>query len=61
LFFFEPNDTEIEALKKKHGKDNFYIIADDVSGYLANITEQLDLKKIKYITTDSKVVNFKNT
>lgn len=60
IVFFEPNTKEIEELKKKHGEDNFYIIADDVSGYLANITEQLDLKKIKYITTDLKVVHFQN-
>ncbi len=60
IVFFEPNSIEIEELKKKHGKDDFYIIADDVAGYLANITEQLDLKKIKYITTDSKVVKFEN-
>ncbi|KIC01053.1 hypothetical protein OA88_16075 [Flavobacterium sp. JRM] len=59
VVFFEPSTTEIEELKKKHGDDDFYIIADDVAGYLANITEQLDSKKIKYITTDKSVVNFK--
>lgn len=61
IVFIDPNETEIAELKKKHGEDNFYIIADDVAGYLANTTEQLDLKKIKYITTDKKVIHFKNT
>jgi hypothetical protein len=61
VVFFEPNTKEIKELKKKHGDDDFYIIADDVSGYIANITEQLDLKKIKYITTDKMVVNFKKS
>lgn len=60
IVFFEPNDDEIEALKEKHGEDNFYIIADDVMGYVANITEQFDTKKIKYVTTELKVINFKN-
>jgi len=59
VVLFEPNTDEIKGLKKKHGDSDFYIIADDVAGYLANITEQLDLKKIKYITTDKTVVNFK--
>lgn len=61
LVLFEPNSDEIKELKKKHGDNDFYIIADDVTGYLANITEQLDLKKIKYITTDKAVVNFKKS
>jgi hypothetical protein len=55
----KPNADEIKGLKKKHGDSDFYIIADDVAGYLANITEELDLKKIKYVTTDKTVVNFK--
>lgn len=61
IVFFEPNTKEIKELKKKHGDDDFYTIADDVAGYIANITEQLDLKKIKYITTDKMVVNYKKT
>ncbi|TRX36193.1 hypothetical protein FNW52_09210 [Flavobacterium sp. ZT3R18] len=61
VVFFEPNTKEIKELKKKHGDDDFYIIADDVAGYIANITEQLDLKKIKYITTDKMVVTFKKS
>lgn len=61
VVFFEPNSEEIRDLKKKHGDADFYIIADDVAGYIANITEQLDLKKIKYITTDKMVVNFKKS
>lgn len=59
VVLFEPNSDEIKELKKKHGDSDFYIIADDVAGYLANITEELDLKKIKYVTTDKTVVNFK--
>lgn len=61
IIFIDPNEIEIAELKKKYGEDNFYIIADDVAGYLANTTEQLELKKIKYITTDKKVIHFKNT
>jgi hypothetical protein len=37
LVFIDPNEKDIEQLKKKHGEENFYIIADDVSCYLANI------------------------
>lgn len=59
IVFVSPNNAEIQDLKNKHGEEDFYIIADDVSGYLANSTEKLDNKKIKYLNTTSDVIYFK--
>lgn len=61
IVFFEPNEAEIEELKIRHGEDDFYIIADDVAGYIANITEELDAEKIKYVSTESRVIHFKES
>lgn len=61
IVIFDPNEAEIEQLKAKHGEDDFYSIADDVAGYIANITEELDAKKIKYVSTDSRVIHFKES
>ncbi|KAB1067048.1 hypothetical protein F6U93_11540 [Tamlana haliotis] len=46
IIFVIPNTAEIEMLKKKHGEDNFYTIADDASFYMAEITKILNFKDV---------------
>ncbi len=59
IIIWSPNKEEINVLKTEKGED-FYIIADDVNSYIANISEELKLRKIKYIDTDAHIICFKN-
>ncbi|QYS85574.1 hypothetical protein JJC03_10160 [Flavobacterium oreochromis] len=59
VIIWSPNEEEINVLKTEKGED-FYTIADDVNGYIASISEELELKKIKYIDSDAQVIYFKN-
>ncbi|MDO6758771.1 hypothetical protein Q4566_01055 [Tamlana sp. 2_MG-2023] len=53
VIFVMPNKAEIEMLKKKHGADNFYTIADDASFYMAEITKILNVKDVVFSSKNS--------
>ncbi|MBU2997496.1 hypothetical protein KO500_13690 [Cellulophaga baltica] len=53
VIFVMPNEEEIEILKKKHGEDNFYIIADDINFYMAGIVRDLKIKNIIFSSKSS--------
>lgn len=53
IIFVMPNETEIEILKKKHGEDNFYTLADDINFYMAEIRRSLKTKNVIFSTKKS--------
>lgn len=60
VLFVGPSDIEIEELKKEHGEDNFYIIADDANAYDSEALEIVEKKNLKSIFTQKRLLTFTN-
>lgn len=43
-------DADIEAMKKKYGEDDFYVVADDANYYSYNLSKYLEQHNIEYVS-----------
>lgn len=52
-----PNELEVEQLKGKHGENDFYILADDASYYMAEIKEKIKNRNVIFSSKNSYFFN----
>jgi len=54
-----PTDSQIEALKKQYGEDDFYTVADDNSWYQGQAIHLVDSLQIKTATVQGRYLTLK--